>query len=196
MASLGEDGLKKASVGRGKVKHADAMEGENVAGKSNVSATGELATAPLSSRFRFFIIDTGWKSSSAKVIRDNFAMIRQHQEEGDALYVLSKEQSLCLVKKHPDMIGKDPIIMVHDLRAHDYHAHEGGDDDYHGFRLNLGIITDGEIALDALQRFLRFVSLHRRSCDIERDIQDKLHRDGMKGLIEILRSGSKDVMGG
>jgi hypothetical protein len=187
---------KKSSVGRGKGRQSATMAADVNDGATEVSEEAhrqeDEVFGACSSRFRFFIIDTGWKSQSAKVIRDNFAMIREYQQ-GDALYVLSREQSLSLVKRHPDMIGKDPIIMVHDLHAHNYHE---DDDDYHGFRLNLGMITDGEVALDALQRFLRFVTLHRRSRDIEQDIKDKLHKDGIRGSIEIIRSGAQEVVGG
>jgi hypothetical protein len=190
----------KSSVGRGKAGDSGKTEVNGALSVEAASRQAENDPAPetCGSRFRFFIIDSGWKSQSAKVIRDNFSMIREYLE-GDALYVLSREQSLSLVRRHPDMIGKDPIIMVQDMHAHNYHEEAGedeDDDDYHGFRLNLGMIADGEIALDALQRFLRFVSIHRRSSDIERDVKDKLHRDGIKGSIEIIRSGSKDVMGG
>jgi hypothetical protein len=194
MTSNDESALLKPTGKRGKFQQTVTDDNTTVANDA-VAVEGVSPERAGVSRFRFFIIDTGWKSQSAKVIRDNFAMIREYQE-GDALYVLSREQSLNLVKRHPDMIGKDPIIMVHDLRAHDYHEpSEDDDDDYHGFRLNLGMIADGEVALDALQRFLRFVSLHRSSRDIESDIRDKLHRDGIKGSIEIIRSGAQDAMG-
>ena len=203
MATTNEGGSVKSSGGRGKAKQPEikaASENDGAAGlaahqpeaEALYCGEGDMSAECAQLRFRFFIIDTGWKSVSAKVIRDNFAMIREYQE-GDALFVLSREQSMNLVKRHPDMIGKDPIILVHDLHAHNYHE---DDNDYHGFRLNLGLITDGPAVLETLQRFLRFVHLHRRSRDIEQDIKDKLHRDGIKGSIEIIRSGSKDVMGG
>jgi hypothetical protein len=200
MTTTSASGSNRSSAGRGKAKRPVVSENDGAASQPTVAhycAEGDDSPECALSRFRFFIIDTGWKSTSAKVIRDNFAMIREHLE-GDALYVLSREQSMSLVKRHPDMIGKDPIIMVHDLHAHKYHEETDDDDDvdYHGFRLNLGLITDGAGVLETLQRFLRFVSLHRRSYDIEQDIKDKLHRDGIRGSIEIIRSGSKDIMGG
>ncbi len=141
-------------------------------------------------RFHFFIIDAGWKSVSAKVIRENFPMIREFQNS-DPLYVLSREQSIELIRNNPDLIGKDPIILVHDL-----HAKGGrGESGYHGFRLCLGLIKKPDMALFAMQEFLRFVHSHRRSANIEKDIQEKLHRAGIEGAIEILRSGVQEAVG-
>jgi len=154
------------------------------------SAVSVAAKPEHQPRFHFFIIDAGWKSVPAKVIRENFPMIREFQNE-DPLYILSREQSIELIRANPDLIGKDPIILVHDL-----HAKGGrGESGYHGFRLCLGLIRKSEMALFAMQEFLRFVHSHRRSADIEKDIQEKLHRKGLEGAIEILRAGAQEAMG-
>lgn len=133
-------------------------------------------------RFHFFIIDAGWKSTAAKVLRENFGMIREFQNS-DPLYVLNRRQSIDLIRANPDLIGKDPVILVHDL-----HAQGGrGESGYHGFRLCLGLINDGQQALAAMQKFLRFIQQHRHSDNIEQDIRDKLHRKGMESAIEVIR---------
>ena len=135
-----------------------------------------------STRFHFFIIDAGWKSTAAKVLRENFGMIREFQNS-DPLYVLNQEQSIALIRANPDLIGKDPIVLVHDL-----HAKGGrGESGYHGFRLCLGLINDGQQALAAMQKFLRFVHQHRFSENIEKDIRDKLHSKGVESAIEVIR---------
>jgi hypothetical protein len=140
-------------------------------------------------RFHLFLIDAGWKSSSAKVIRDNFHMIREFQNS-DPLYVLTREQSIELIRENADLIGKDPILLVHDL-----HAKGGrGESGYHGFRLCLGLIKDSSKALSAMQEFLRFVHSHRRSADIEKDIRKKLHHAGMQGALEVIREGAGELM--
>jgi len=140
-------------------------------------------------RFHLFLIDAGWKSSSAKVIRDNFHMIREFQNS-DPLYVLTREQSIEVIRENPDLIGKDPILLVHDL-----HAKGGrGESGYHGFRLCLGLIKDSSKALSAMQEFLRFVHSHRRSADIEKDIRKKLHHAGMQGALEVIREGAGELM--
>ena len=138
-----------------------------------------------SPRFHFFIIDAGWKSTAAKVLRENFGMIREFQNS-DPLYVLNRQQSIDLIRANPDLIGKDPVILVHDL-----HAQGGrGESGYHGFRLCLGLINDGQQALAAMQKFLRFIQQHRHSNNIEQDIRDKLHRKGLESAIEVIRESA------
>ena len=140
-------------------------------------------------RFHYFIIDAGWKSHSARVLRENFHMIREF-ENHDVLYVLTREQSIELIRSNPVLIGKDPILLVHDL-----HAKGGrGPSGYHGFRLSLGVIKNPEQALKALQEFLCFISEHRKSPSIERDLQRRLHRDGLEGAIEVIREGASEMM--
>jgi hypothetical protein len=140
-------------------------------------------------RFHFFIIDAGWKSHSARVIRENFRMLREFEND-DPLYVLTREQSIALIRANPDLIGKDPILLVHDL-----HAKGGrGPSGYHGFRLCLGLLKNPEQALLALQEFLRFIADHRRSPNIEQDIQKRLHRQGMVGAIEVIRESAQEMM--
>lgn len=69
------------------------------------------ATTP---RFRIFIMDSGWNSVAHKVLQENFALIRDLQKE-DPIYVLSREQSIEFLRQHPERIGKEPTIGVHDL---------------------------------------------------------------------------------
>ena len=136
-------------------------------------------------RFHFFIIDSGRKSESAKVLRENFRMIREFQQN-DPLYVLNREQSVALIRQHPALIGRDPVLLVHDLQA----KGGSGESGYHGFRLCLGRIREGQHALAALQKFLRFIEAHRDSENIELAIREQLHRKGFEGAIEIIREGA------
>lgn len=166
-------------------------ESDSVISTSSDSTQEDFNEAPISlARFHFFIIDSGWKSVSAKVIRENFRMIREFQSR-DPLYVLSQEQSIALIRANPDWIGKDPIILVHDLHAKNSEGATG----YCGFRLCLGLIKNSEQALTAMQEFLRFVHSHRRTLDIEKEIQAKLHREGIEGAIEVLGASSREMVG-
>lgn len=158
--------------------------------RPNPATSAQGAEAGRHPRFRLFILDTGWTSPAAQVIRDNFEMIRTFKN-GDPLYVLSPEQSREIIRKHPHFIGKDPILIVRDM--HCSGPRNGGE--YHGFHLNLGLIQKPVRALAALQEFLRFLTVHRQSPNIEKDIRDRLHKDGFIGTIEVIREGAKDAMG-
>jgi hypothetical protein len=160
-------------------------------GTASGSETADSAPVPEKPpRFHFFIIDAGWNSASAKVLRENFHMIHEFRNS-DPLYVLTGEQSIQLLRKYPDLIGKDPILCVHDLHAQGGRGPAG----YHGFRLCLGTLHQPAKALNALQEFLRFVTAHRHSPNIEQDIRRRLHRQGMEGAIEVIRESAELLAG-
>ena len=132
------------------------------------------------SRFRIFIVDSGWNSAARRVLHDNFALIRDLQRD-DAIYVLSREKSVEFMRRHGSRIGRDPIIAVHDMHA----ISKGGTSGFHGFRLSLGLLGTPEQALMGLQAFARFLVEHRDSLDLEADIRARLRREGLAGAIEI-----------
>lgn len=142
-------------------------------------------------RFRIFVIDSGWKSPAAQVLRDNFSMIHTFQDR-DPFYVLSRKQSQDIIRRNPVLIGKDPIILVRDLERY---MNEDGQE-FHGFHLNLGLIHRPVWVLDALRQFLQFLTEHRSSRNIEQDIRKKLHLDGLIGTIEVIRAGAQDALSG
>jgi hypothetical protein len=142
-------------------------------------ATGEAA--PDKPRFRIFIVDTGWDSPAHRVLKENFALLRDLQKD-DPIYVLSREKSIELSRRHQERIGRDPVIAVHDMAA----MGESGTTDFHGFRLNLGLMRTPQQALLALQNFVRFLSSHRQSADLEAEIRRDLRREGLAGAIEII----------
>ena len=137
-----------------------------------------VATAP---RFRIFIMDSGWNSVAHKVLQENFPLIRDLQKE-DPIYVLSREQSIEFLRQHPERIGKEPTIGVHDLAA----MGKSGTTEYHGFRLHLGLMRTPQQALLALQTFVRFLRTHRQSIDLEDKIRAELRREGLAGAIDII----------
>jgi len=144
--------------------------------------TGPIAEEPLDApRFQIFVIDAGWHSPARKVLHENFAMLRSLQT-GDPIYVLSSEKSLEFTRRHPSLIGKGPVIAVHDLNA----LREAGTGGFHGFRLCLGLLRSEDQALLALQLFARFLATHRRSVDLEAEIRRNLRREGIVGAIEII----------
>jgi hypothetical protein len=132
------------------------------------------------SRFRIFIVDSGWNSAARRVLLENFALIRDLQKE-DPIYVLSRERSIEFMRRHGSRIGRDPIIAVHDVQA----LGKGGTAGFHGFRLSLGLLRTPQQALMGLQAFARFLVTHRRSADLEADIRAVLRREGLMGAIEI-----------
>ncbi len=140
-------------------------------------------------RFDIFLIDTGWNHAVSKAVREQVVhMARLHPDE--SIYVLSHEQSADLLKLDPAAIGYDPTILVYDT----YARPGSGAGSYRGFRLNLGLMRHPEHALARLQEFARFIATKRDSERLDREIRRELHREGLDGLVRLLRESSGEML--
>jgi hypothetical protein len=144
---------------------------------------------PTDKRFDIFLIDTGWNQAVGKVIHSHLSVFFGIDNE-DSYYVLSREQSFEIIKRAPHLIGHDPIILVYDVRAPGTRKSRG----YHGFRLNLGLIKHPSQALARLQEFLRFIAVNRTVVRLDRCIQRELYREGLDGMVKILRDASTELL--
>ena len=151
---------------------------------SDLGAAGRGTEAPeKASRFRIFIVDSGWNSPARKVLHDNFHLIRDLQNE-TPIYFLGRERSVELMRRYPALVGKDPIIRVH-CDVDRKHLKPG----FHGFRLHLGLLREPAKALQALQNFAKFVGTHQQSADLEADMRKRLRQEGLQGALEIVLNG-------
>jgi hypothetical protein len=165
-----EKGLELVKTDDGQPRQADQTE--------PVSARMAPGGGP---RFRIFVIDTGWNSVARKTLQDNLDLVRDFNDE-EEIYFLDRGKSIALLRQHSKLIGHDPIISVHDLRAiHRQRVHH-----VHGFRLHLGLLRQEDQALRALQMFSRFLRMHRSAKDLEKVVRDNLHKQGLAGAIEII----------
>jgi hypothetical protein len=144
---------------------------------------------PNAKRFDFFLIDTGWNSAVGKVVHSHLETMFKY-EKHDAFYVLSPDQSIDLLRRVPHLIGHDPIILVYDLYAPPSRKSRG----FRGFRLNLGLIKRPDQALARLQEFLRFVAINRTAVRLDRQVRRELYREGIDGMIKILREASTELI--
>ena len=111
-------------------------------------------------------------------------------ERHDTLYILTPEQSVEFLKLAPELIGHDPIIIVYDLHKSAVQSHRN----YHGFRLNLGLIRHPEQALARLQEFVRFIEINRSADDLYAKVTRELHREGWKGMIKVIHDASTELL--
>lgn len=171
----------ESALGRAeqRIELVKADGGQGQAGQTEaVSAQMDRLNDP---RFRVFVIDTGWNSIARKVLQENLALIRDFNEE-ELVYFLDRGQSVALLRQHCALIGRDPIISVHDTRALHRHAVHH----VHGFRLHLGLLRQEDQVLRALQMFARFLRMHRAAKDLDKVVRQTLHKQGLSGAIEIM----------
>ena len=153
------------------------------------SKVRELPLTAETPRFHVFLIDTGWNGPVSKVLHEQMPLFHQYHPQ-DPVYILSREQSIKLLKNAPEHIGRDPMIVVYDI-YHPKEHHPKEKANYHGFRLNLGIIKNPEQALVKLQEFLKFVAMHRTAECLECEVERELHREGLSNMVKLLREASE-----
>lgn len=146
---------------------------------------------PAAPRFRIFIIDSGWNTVARRVLRHNFALLRRLRKE-ELIYLLCRKRSVEFIRRHRSLIGRDPIIAVHDLKAIELH----GTAHFHGFHLHLGILRTPGQALMALQTLAQFVSTRRHSENLETEIRSELRHESMVGALEIFFHKVPRALGG
>jgi hypothetical protein len=144
---------------------------------------------PDMNRFHIFLIDTGWNTAVSNMVRSHLPLVYEYQKQ-DSLYLLTAEQSVVILKRAPEFIGHDPVIVVYDRHAPLGRA-QGS---YRGFRLCLGRYKHAQQALSRLQEFLRFIISHRTATSLDIEVRRELNREGAKGLIKIFREASTDFV--
>lgn len=172
-------------------KNVRSQEAEEVPFELNLRAKdAKSLIEPDAQRFNFFLIDTGWNEPISKLVHKHFPRQLHHHNPKDLLFILTPEQSVEALKYAPYEIGHDPIILVYDLYASDHTKTAS----YKGFRLALGLIRHPEQAMARLQEFFRFMVTHRHSTNLDREIRRELHREGIEGMIRILRESTTEVL--
>jgi hypothetical protein len=150
------------------------------------AATAPVDTRDMNTRFRIFVVDSGWNHPASKVLEENIELIHALTHE-DPIYILDRDKSIALLRKNKDLIGHDPIIAVHDVTA-------SVNGKRVGFRLHLGLQDDEAQCLASLKMFARFINTHRNAKDLEADVRRELHREGLAGAIEIVGGAAQSVL--
>jgi hypothetical protein len=143
-------------------------------------------------RFDIFLIDTGWNRPISKIVRSHLRRLFEigGYQTQDSLYELTPQQSAEILKQDPALIGCDPTIIVYDL----YASASSCTGNYRGFRLNLGLLRNAEQAMARLQEFTRFVAMNRTAERLDREVRRELHREGIEGMVKLLRETSMEML--
>ncbi len=142
-------------------------------------ASGEPAP---DARFRVFVIDTGWNEAAHKVLRKQIPLFGTLL--GDTpTYWLDRKTSVALLRRHRELIGCDPILCVHDLRAV---KRTRGGLGVHGLRLHLGLLRSEDALMRALQMVVHFLACHEASNNFEAEVRNRLQLEGLRGAVAIM----------
>lgn len=144
---------------------------------------------PAAKRFDIFLIDTGWNRQVSEVVRSHLPLLYEYQKQ-DSLYLLTREQSVEILKHDTALIGHDPVIIFYDC----YSAATNDPATYRGFRLCLGLMKHPGQALARLQECIRFIAANRACVQLDREIRRELHREGVEGIIKVLRETATDLL--
>jgi len=138
-----------------------------------------------------YIVDSGWESLPHRVLRGSMEMIKRFLS-GHNLYILSPEQSVAFLRRHPHLVGRDPLLAVVDPGARRANARAG-----FGASVSLGryfwVLGDADDPnpdhqqLQAMiKMFLRLVNCHDGTKNIAAEFRRFNHKAGARGTLEIV----------
>jgi hypothetical protein len=140
-------------------------------------------------RFDIFIVDVGWHSPVADVLRKNLEQCLRYQMKSN-VYKLSPEQCVAMFHEHPSMIGSEPSLIVVDREAYAARRPQG-----FGFKLNLGMIRDVATANNLLKWILAVLAEQQPGSDITQPIRTVVHKEGLRGAISIAADLTRSPVG-
>jgi hypothetical protein len=144
---------------------------------------------PAECRYRIFIIDSGWNSIASRVLKENLDLFLELNREAPT-YFLGHAVSVSLLRQYESLIGRDPIIIVHDMRV----IRERGNEGVHGLRLHLGLLHSEVQVLSALRMFARFLRTHRDARNLESEVRGKLILEGLSGAVQIVGGAPQNAL--
>ena len=134
-----------------------------------------------------FLVDSGWNNEVGKAVRENLPVFADYLH-GQRFYVLSEEQSLEFIRKHPSLVGADPILIVLDREAARQKNPKG-----YGFRLCLGHMRNPEAAISMLKWAIQ-LSMASNGPQMSTIVKESGHRQTIQGTIELIGEGTAHLL--
>ena len=134
-----------------------------------------------------FLVDSGWNNEVGKAVRENLPIFAGYLE-GQRFFVLNETQSLNFIKRHPALVGADPILIVLDREAAKEHNPKG-----YGFRLCLGHMRNPDAAISMMKWAIQ-LSMASNGVQMATIVKESGHRQTIQGTIELLGEGSAHLL--
>ena len=132
-----------------------------------------------------FLIDSGWNTPVCAAVHENVPAVAAYLK-GHRFFVLNQQQSLTYVKRHPSLVGADPILLVVDRKS-------SGSNGGCGFRLCLGHVRQPEVAVSMLKWAMQ-LTMTASSAEMVTVIRKSAHRETLQGAIELIGEGSTHLL--
>lgn len=135
-----------------------------------------------------FYIDSGWNNPVCAAVRENLPAMAEYLHE-HRFFVMSPQQSMEFIRRHPGLIGEDPIVLVLDRTA----AGEKTPNRSCGFRLSLGCVKSPESAV-AMLKWAVQLTVTANTAEMADIISKSAHRETVQGVIELMGEGSSHLI--
>ncbi|WP_373650811.1 hypothetical protein [Schlesneria sp. DSM 10557] len=184
-------------VSPGELSQPEASEASQipVAAPDVESLENSQATAGVASHHRgsnrrildVFLIDSGWNNEVGKAVRENLPIFANYLE-GQRFFVLNETQSLTYIKRHPSLVGADPVLIVLDRKAVKERSPKG-----FGFRLCLGHMRNPDAAISMMKWAIQ-LSMASNGDQMATLVRESGHRQTIQGTIELIGEGSAHLL--
>ena len=134
-----------------------------------------------------FLVDSGWSNEVGNAIRENLPVFAGYLQ-GQRFYVLNEAQSLEFIRRHPALVGADPILVVLDRESARRRNPKG-----YGFRLCLGHMRNPEGAISMLKWAIQ-LSMASNGPEMATIVRESGHRQTIQGTIELIGEGSAHLL--
>ena len=181
--------MKQAESSEANQAHVSTRQ-EDQQASSPVANPALSAVVPSTTSSRIldvFLVDSGWNNDVGKAVRENLPVFAEYLH-GQRFYVLSEEQSLEFIRKHPSLVGADPILIVLDREASRQKNPKG-----YGFRLCLGHMRNPEAAISMLKWAIQ-LSMASNGPQMSTIVKESGHRQTIQGTIELIGEGTAHLL--
>lgn len=142
--------------------------------------------APQPRSLDVFLIDSGWNTPVCAAVHENIPTLAAYLKQ-QRFFVLNQDQSLTYIRRHPAMVGADPILMVVDRHAA---AQKGA---RVGFRLCLGHVKRADVAVSMLKWAMQ-LTMTASIVEMTKMVEQSGHRKTLQGVIELVGEGSAHLL--
>jgi hypothetical protein len=148
---------------------------------------GPVSPVQLTRVFDVFLVDSGWNNPVCSAIRENLPAVAEYLK-GHRFFVMNPDQSMYFIRRHPALVGADPMLLVLDRSMADNKNAKSC-----GFRLCLGYVRQPEAAVSMLKWAVQ-LTMTAGASEMANIISKSAHRETLQGVVELIGEGSTHLL--